>query len=127
VECSWAFHHATRTNRAPLIPTRIKTDTPTKKGSISFLKKRNKKLLLFAPSRRLKWANQVLPFIGKSFLFLFFKKELLPSACLPFSLSRSQHAGITCRAGESVAYPAQSSRKVGQPKRESCVEKAVLF
>jgi hypothetical protein len=73
-----------------LIPSRIKTDTPTKKGSISFLKKRNKKLLLFAPSRRFKWANQVLPLIGKSFLVLFFKKELLPSACLPFSVSRSQ-------------------------------------
>ncbi len=41
------------------------------------MKKRNKKLLLFAPSRRLKWANQVLPFIGKSFLVLFFKTELL--------------------------------------------------
>jgi hypothetical protein len=54
------------------------------------LKKRTKKLLLFAPSRRFKWANQVLPLIGKSFLVLFFKKELLPSACLPFSLSRSQ-------------------------------------
>jgi hypothetical protein len=54
------------------------------------LKKRNKKLLLFAPSRRFKWANQVLPLIGKSFLVLFFKKELLPSACLPFSVSRSQ-------------------------------------
>jgi hypothetical protein len=54
------------------------------------LKKINKKLLLFAPSRRFKWASQVLPFIGKSFLVLFFKKELLPSACLPFSVSRSQ-------------------------------------
>jgi hypothetical protein len=75
---------------ACVMPTRIKTDTPTKKGSISFLKKRNKKLLLFAPSRRLKWANQVLPLIGKSFLVLFFKKELLPSAFLPFSVSRSQ-------------------------------------
>jgi hypothetical protein len=28
------------------MPTRIKTDAPPKKGSISFLKKRNKKLLL---------------------------------------------------------------------------------
>jgi hypothetical protein len=37
--------------RKRLIPTRIKTDAPTKKGRISFLKKRNKKLLLFAPSR----------------------------------------------------------------------------
>jgi hypothetical protein len=61
-----------------LIPTRIKTDMPTKKGSISFLKKRNKKLLLFAASRRFTWANQVLPLIDKSFLVLFFKKELLP-------------------------------------------------
>jgi hypothetical protein len=47
----------------------------TKKRSISFLKKRNKKLLLFAPSRRFKWANQVLPLIGKSFLVLFSKKN----------------------------------------------------
>jgi hypothetical protein len=54
------------------------------------LKKRNKKLLLFAPRRRFKWANQGLPLIGKSFLVLFFKKELLPSDCLPFSVSRSQ-------------------------------------
>jgi hypothetical protein len=73
-----------------MIPTWIKTGAPTNKGSISFLKKRNKKLLLFASSRWFKWANQVLPLIGKSFLVLFFKKELLPSACLPFSLSRSQ-------------------------------------
>jgi hypothetical protein len=65
---------------------RIKTDTPTKKGSISFLKKRNKKLLLFAPSRPFKWANQMLPLRGKSFLVLFFKKELLSSTCLPFYL-----------------------------------------
>jgi hypothetical protein len=49
-----------------------------KKGSTSFLKKRSKKLFFFAPSRRFKWANQVLPLIGKSFLVLFFKKELLP-------------------------------------------------
>jgi hypothetical protein len=54
------------------------------------LKKRNKKLLLFAPSRWFNWASQVLPLIGKGFLVLFFKKELLPSACLPFSVSRSQ-------------------------------------
>jgi hypothetical protein len=40
------------------------------KGSISFLKKRNKKLFLFAPSRRFKWANQVLPRTDKSFLVL---------------------------------------------------------
>jgi hypothetical protein len=67
-----------------------------KKGSISFLKKRNKKLLLFAAGRRFKWANRVLPFIGKSFLVLFFKKELLPSACLPFSVSRSQRGLVSC-------------------------------
>jgi hypothetical protein len=47
------------------------------------LKKRNKKLLLFAPSRRFKWANQVLPLIAKSFLLLFFKKEELPVFAFP--------------------------------------------
>jgi hypothetical protein len=31
-----------------------------------------------AASVRFKWANRVLPVTGKSFLVLFFKKELLP-------------------------------------------------
>jgi hypothetical protein len=80
------------------VTTRIKTDTPTKKGSISFLKKRNKKLLLFATSRRFQWANQVPPLIGKCFLVLFFKKDLLPSACLPFfGESLSTRAGMSLR------------------------------
>jgi hypothetical protein len=35
----------TRDISANVIPTRTKTDAPTNKGSISFLKKRNKKLL----------------------------------------------------------------------------------
>jgi hypothetical protein len=45
-----------------------------KEGSISFLKKRNKKLLLF----KLAAATASTP-VSKSFLVLFFKKELLPS------------------------------------------------
>jgi hypothetical protein len=56
----------------------------------SFLKKRSKKLLLIAASRRFKWANQALPAIDKSFLVLSFKKELL--ACL----------AIVRREGEQV-------------------------
>jgi hypothetical protein len=43
------------------------------------LKKRSKKLLLLAASGRRGLANWVLPARGKSFLVLFFKKELLPS------------------------------------------------
>jgi hypothetical protein len=43
------------------------------------LKKRSKKLLLIASSGRSKWANQLPPVTDKSFLVLFFKKELLPS------------------------------------------------
>jgi hypothetical protein len=47
------------------------------------LKKRNKKLLLFAAGRRFKWANQVLPFKVKVFWFFFSKKNcFLPLACL---------------------------------------------
>jgi hypothetical protein len=49
-----------------------------KEGSISFLKKRNKKLLTVACTIRAQWAAAMLPKIDKSFLVLFFKKELLP-------------------------------------------------
>jgi hypothetical protein len=42
------------------------------------LKKRSKKLLLNATSERYSRANLAPPAIGKSFLVLFFKKELLP-------------------------------------------------
>jgi hypothetical protein len=45
--------------------------------SPSFLKKRSKKLLSIASSRRFKRANPVVPVMSKSFLVLFFKKELL--------------------------------------------------
>jgi len=48
-----------------------------KEGSTSFLKKRSKKLLLIASHKRFDGANSVLPLIVKSFLVLFFKKELL--------------------------------------------------
>jgi hypothetical protein len=50
-----------------------------KEGSSSFLKKRSKKLLLLAAGISRRGANWVLPVIYKSFLVLFFKKELLPS------------------------------------------------
>jgi hypothetical protein len=46
-----------------------------KQGSISFLKKRNKKLLLAWLTRH---ARSVRTEASKSFLVLFFKKELLP-------------------------------------------------
>jgi hypothetical protein len=46
-------------------------------GSTSFLKKRSKKLLLMAASIVFKVATWVMPAKGKSFLVLFFKKELL--------------------------------------------------
>jgi hypothetical protein len=43
------------------------------------LKKRSKKLLLIAASERQKWGDLVLIVTDKSFLVLFFKKELLAS------------------------------------------------
>jgi hypothetical protein len=49
-----------------------------KEGSISFLKKRNKKLLTVACSTRVERGARMLPETDKSFLVLFFKKELLP-------------------------------------------------
>jgi hypothetical protein len=48
----------------------------TKQGSISFLKKRNKKLLLAWFTRAIRLASTE---ASKSFLVLFFKKELLSS------------------------------------------------
>jgi hypothetical protein len=49
-------------------------DTLAKQGSISFLKKRNKKLLLCWLTRLIRAARTD---ASKSFLVLFFKKELL--------------------------------------------------
>jgi hypothetical protein len=46
-------------------------------NSSSFLKKRTKKLLTVARRRRAKQVGQVPPETDKSFLVLFFKKELL--------------------------------------------------
>jgi hypothetical protein len=54
-------------------------DTNTKQESISFLKKRNKKLLSVARRRGAHQVNSVAPETDKSFLVLFFKKELFPS------------------------------------------------
>jgi hypothetical protein len=50
-----------------------------KEGRPSFLKKRNKKLLLIAVGLVFKWANRVMSVMDESFLLLFFKKEGLPS------------------------------------------------
>jgi hypothetical protein len=49
-----------------------------KEERTSFLKKRSKKLLLIAAGTRFKLASSVLRATDKSFLVLFFKKELLP-------------------------------------------------
>jgi hypothetical protein len=57
----------------------------------SFLKKRSKKLLLIASSTRSKWANPVLPVTDKSFLVLFFKKELLPSSLRQAQKKKDAH------------------------------------
>jgi hypothetical protein len=46
-------------------------------GRTSFLKKRSKKLLTIASPRRLEQEAVMLPVTDKSFLVLFFKKELL--------------------------------------------------
>jgi hypothetical protein len=47
-----------------------------KQGS-SFLKKRTKKLLSVTGNTNARWSNQKLAASGKSFLLLFFKKEVL--------------------------------------------------
>jgi hypothetical protein len=49
------------------------------KGSSSFLKKRTKKLLFVARGSRVNQVPRMSPKKSKSFLFLFFKKEILPS------------------------------------------------
>jgi hypothetical protein len=49
-----------------------------KEGGISFLKKRNKKLLSVAPGMGATHLARWLRVTSKSFLVLFFKKELLP-------------------------------------------------
>jgi hypothetical protein len=54
-------------------------DTSAKQGSISFLKKRNKKLLPLLGKCNFTMAGIE---SNKSFLVLFFKKELLPCTCL---------------------------------------------
>jgi hypothetical protein len=80
-------------DRARLIPTRIESDSAPKQpkceGSSSFLKKSTKKLL-FSSLRtgRIGRVNQW----SKSFLVLFFKKELL--SCFA-DVSVSTRVGIT--------------------------------
>jgi hypothetical protein len=57
-----------------LIVTGIRTDISVKEGSISFLEKKKQKTFVFADvSDTWVCAEQ-----GRSFLVLFFKKELLP-------------------------------------------------
>jgi hypothetical protein len=59
-------------NFCSFIPTRIETDAPAKQGSISFLKKRNKKLLLRRLTRRIRLVRTA---ASKSFWFFFSKKN----------------------------------------------------
>jgi hypothetical protein len=59
-----------------VIPTLVEIDE-LKQGSISFLKKRNKKLLSVAPSTSAPRLARRLHVTNKSFLVLFFKKEQL--------------------------------------------------
>jgi len=81
---------------AALIPARAGTDTPAKQGSISFLKKRNKKLLLCWLTLRIRLARIE---ASKSFLVLFFKKELLSWHLRSFgSESFSMRVGIGARS-----------------------------
>jgi hypothetical protein len=58
------------------------SDSPPKRrkceGSSSFLKKRTKKLLFVSGSTNAPWLIYVSEATDKSFLVLFFKKELLP-------------------------------------------------
>jgi hypothetical protein len=72
------------------MPVSLETDPSPRKESISFLKKRNKKILLLC--RRAKHVSRrafgttvarEIALTDKSFLFLFFKKEMLPTPCLP--------------------------------------------
>jgi hypothetical protein len=59
-------------------------------GRPSFLKKRSKKLLPVAGSAGAAYFSRLLAAKDKSFLVLFFKKELLSAlACLPSAISRS--------------------------------------
>jgi hypothetical protein len=70
-----------------LIPTRVETDTSVQQESSSFLKKRTKKLFI-------QWLTRLIRSVrteeNKSFLVLFFKKELLPSH-------------LACFGGESLS------------------------
>jgi hypothetical protein len=59
-----------------------------KQGSISFLKKRNKKLLFFGFGAD----TAALTPTCKSFLVLFFKKELLSFGCLPPAVNGCRRA-----------------------------------
>jgi hypothetical protein len=62
------------------------------------LKKSTKKLLLTASGGRAKSANRVPPETDKSFLVLFFKKELLSISDLSANLVQCDKAHSTVRA-----------------------------
>jgi hypothetical protein len=82
------------------------------KGSISFLKKRNKKLLFYRCTRPI---PEVRTRMSKSFLVLFFKKELLfyrlPSFC---GESLSMPIGMIPTA-LSVDLSRRPTRRANQP------------
>jgi hypothetical protein len=60
------------------IPVGFETGISGRKGSSSFLKKRTKKLSLVSGGSGAKSVARLARVINKSFLVLFFKKELLP-------------------------------------------------
>jgi hypothetical protein len=70
---------------------RVGTDRPAKQGSSSFLKKRTKRLLLCRLMRLIRLARIE---TSKSFLVLFFKKELLSWRLPSLAVSRSQRGPV---------------------------------
>jgi hypothetical protein len=75
------------------MPARVELDILAKQGSSSFLKKRTKKLLIIACSYVPRHVASVRPATDKSFLVLFFKKELLLRARLGLEV---EHFIATC-------------------------------
>ncbi len=110
-------------NRVRIIPIRFWADTTAKQGSSSFLKKKTKRLLLCWLMRLIRLARIK---ESKSFLVLFFKKELLFGACLPLAVSRSQcglvsHAQrFACASAKSMAHEiASSGLRYANPRYDS--------
>jgi iron complex outermembrane receptor protein len=79
-----------------------------KPGSSSFLKKRTKKLLTVARRCRFTRVSRMLPETDKSFLVLFFKKELLPSFLISLSTTAfAQQAAPSAAPSEQILVKAR--------------------